>query len=107
MTRMEKICLYLTMGGAVILFFMFFFSTRGVMDYSRLKSRQAQLEEQAAVAVSQNLKMEKEIRRLKTDIDYIRHLAKHEHDMAARDELVFKEKSQNQNPKTKDLKRGP
>lgn len=89
---MEKICFYLAMGGAVILLFMFFFSTRGVMDYNRLKSRQAQLEAQAAIADSQNSKMEKEILRLKTDLEYIKHLAKHEHEMAAQDELVFKEK---------------
>ncbi len=95
---MEKICLYLSMGGAVILLFMFFFSTSGVMDYSRLKSRQDQLEAQAAIAKSQNLKMEKEIQRLKTDIEYIKHLAKHEHEMADRDELVFKEKFQNETP---------
>jgi len=96
MTRMEKICLYLTMGGAVILLFMFFFSTRGAMDYSRLKSRREQLEAQAAIAVNQNSKLEKEILKLKTDIEYIKHLAKHEHEMAAQDELVFKEKSKNQ-----------
>lgn len=89
---MEKICLYLAMGGAVILLFMFFFSTRGVMDYNRLKSRQAQLEAQAAIADSQNSKLEKEILRLKTDLEYIKHLAKHEHEMADQDELVFKEK---------------
>lgn len=93
---MEKICLYLVMAGAVILLFMFFFSTRGVMDYSCLKSRQEQLETQAAIAVNQNSKMEKEILKLKTDIKYIKHLAKHEHEMAAQDELVFKEKSKNQ-----------
>ena len=99
MTRMEKICLYLTMGGAVILLFMFFFSTRGVMDYSRLKFRQEQLEAQAAIAANQNSKLEKEILKLKTDIEYIKHLAKHEHEMAAQDELVFKEKSKNQGAK--------
>ena len=93
---MEKICLYLVMGGAVILLFMFFFSTKGVMDYSRLKSRQEQLETQAAIAVNQNSKMEKEILKLKTDIEYIKHLAKHEHEMAGQDELVFKEKSKKQ-----------
>ncbi|WP_035237433.1 FtsB family cell division protein [Desulfobacter vibrioformis] len=99
MTRMEKICLYLAVGGAVILLFMFFFSTRGVMDYNRLKSRQAQLDAQAAIAVSQNSKMEKEILKLKTNLEYIKHLAKHEHEMAAQDELVFKEKPKNQTPK--------
>ncbi len=95
---MEKICLYLAVGGAVILLFMFFFSTSGVMDYNRLKSRQDQLDDQFAIAVSQNSKMEKEILKLKTDIEYIKHLAKHEHEMAAQDELVFKEKPQNQKP---------
>jgi cell division protein FtsB len=93
---MEKICLYLAMGGAVVLLFMFFFSTKGVMDYRRLASKQKQLDAQAAVAVKQNSKLEKEILRLKTDIEYIKHLAKHEHEMAAQGELVFKEKSRNQ-----------
>ena len=93
---MEKICFYLAMGGAVILLFMFFFSTRGVVDYSRIKSRQEKLEAQVAIAESQNSKLEKEILKLKTDIEYIKHLAKHEHEMAAQDELVFKEKSKNQ-----------
>ncbi|WP_020588631.1 FtsB family cell division protein [Desulfobacter curvatus] len=96
MTRMEKICLYLAIGGVVLLLFMFFFSTKGVLDYSRLKSRQEQLEAQATIAVNQNSKMEKEILKLKTDIEYIKHLAKHEHEMAAQDELVFKENSKNQ-----------
>lgn len=93
---MEKIGLYLAMGGAVILLFMFFFSTRGVMDYSRLKYRQEQLDSRAAIAGSQNSKMEKEVLKLKTDIEYIKHLAKHEHEMAAQDELVFKEKPKKQ-----------
>jgi cell division protein FtsB len=66
------------------------------MDYRRLASKQKQLDAQAAVAVKQNSKLEKEILRLKTDIEYIKHLAKHEHEMAAQGELVFKEKSRNQ-----------
>jgi cell division protein FtsB len=40
--------------------------------------------------------MEKEILKLKTDIEYIKHLAKHEYEMAAQDELIFKEKLKNQ-----------
>ena len=84
------------MAGAVVLLFVFFFSTRGVMDYSRLKSRLDQLETQADIAAGQNSKMEKEILKLKTDIEYIEHLAKHEHEMAAENELVFKETSENQ-----------
>nr|WP_319394794.1 septum formation initiator family protein [uncultured Desulfobacter sp.] len=96
MTQLEKICLYLAIGGAVVLLFMFFFSTKGVMEYRRLAAKQGRLEAQAALAVKQNSKLEKEILRLKTDIEYIKHLAKHEHEMAARGELVFKEKSINQ-----------
>jgi len=96
MTQMEKICLYLAMGAMVVLFFMFFFSTKGVVDYRRLEAKRAQLEAQAAVSLQQNTKLEKEILRLKTDIEYIEHLAKHEHEMAAQGELVFKEKSINQ-----------
>ena len=44
---------------------------------------------------SANQKIENEIQSLKTDMDYIKHVAKHEHDMAEEDELIFKDKSVN------------
>ena len=96
MTRFEKICLYLALGGAVLLLGMFFFSTRGVVDYTKLKTQQETLARQATQVVRQNQKMEKEIKKLKSDIEYIKHLARHEHDMVGPDELVFKEKTKNQ-----------
>ena len=40
-----------------------------------------------------NYQLENEIKSLKTDINYIKHVAKHEHDMAEEDELIFKDKS--------------
>jgi len=43
----------------------------------------------------ENQKLETEIKSLKTDMDYIKHVAKHEHDMAEEDELIFKDKSVN------------
>ncbi len=66
------------------------------MDYSRLKTKQEQLERQATLAAHQNRNLEKEISKLKSDIEYIKHLARHEHDMVGPDELVFKEKTKNQ-----------
>jgi cell division protein FtsB len=40
----------------------------------------------------ENRQIENQIVRLKQDVEYIRHLAKHEQGMAAPDELIFKQK---------------
>ena len=94
MTTVEKIGFYLGIGVAVILLGMIFFSTNGVMDYRDLKDKESRVAEQAEKENAENRKIEKEIKSLKRDINYIKHLAKHEHEMAEPDELIFKEKSE-------------
>ncbi|MEH0021125.1 MAG: septum formation initiator family protein [Desulfobacter sp.] len=93
MTTLEKIGFYLGIGIALVLLWMIFFSTNGVMDYRDLKQMETRIGEQAALEARHNRKLEKEVRSLKQDINYIKHLAKHEHEMAEPDELIFKEKS--------------
>ncbi len=78
----------------MILLGMIFFSTNGVMDYRVLKDKEARVAAQADKEAAENRKIEKEIKSLKHDINYIKHLAKHEHEMAEPDELIFKEKSE-------------
>ena len=94
MTTVEKIGFYLGIGVALILLGLIFFSTNGVMDYRALKAKEAKVAGQAEKETSENSKIEKEIKSLKQDINYIKHLAKHEHEMAEPDELIFKEKSE-------------
>jgi len=93
MTLVEKIGLYLGIGVALVLLGMIFFSTKGFFDYQRLKDQETRINTRAALETRENRKIEKEINRLKHDLEYIRHMAKHDYGMAAPDELVFKKKS--------------
>lgn len=90
----EKIGFYLGIFVTLVLLWMIFFSKNGVIDYQDLKDKEARIMVQASVEARQNRKIEKEIKSLKHDIDYIKHLAKHEHEMAEPGELIFKDKSQ-------------
>ncbi len=94
MTTVEKIGFYLGIFTTLVLLWMIFFSKNGVMDYQELKEKESRIMVQANLEARQNRKMEKEIKSLKHDINYIKHLAKHEHEMAEPGELIFKDKSQ-------------
>jgi len=90
MTVFEKTVFYVGILLTLLLLFMIFFSEHGVMDYNKLKKQEALIAVQAAQTATANRKIEREINSLKLDIDYIKHLAKHEHGMAEPDELIFK-----------------
>ena len=92
MTTVEKIGLYLGIGAALVLLGLIFFSTNGFIDYRGLKEHESRIATQVLLESRDNLKIEKEINRLKHDLEYIRHMAKHEYGMADPDELVFKKK---------------
>lgn len=98
MSTLEKIGFYLGGLAALILLGMIFFSTNGVMEYGALRQKEDQVTARAELEARQNRKVEKEIKSLKKDIDYIKHLAKHEYDMAEPDELIFKDKSAGKEP---------
>ena len=68
------------------------FSKKGVLEYRELKKQEEAITIQLKAADESNLAVENEIKSLKTDMEYIKHVAKHEHDMAEEDELIFKEK---------------
>lgn len=92
MTTVEKLGLYLGIGAALVLLVLIFFSTNGFIDYRELKEHEIRINTQALLELRENSKIEKEINRLKYDLEYIRHMAKHEYGMAAPDELIFKKK---------------
>jgi cell division protein FtsB len=90
MTVFEKTVFYVGILLTLVLLFMIFFSKHGIVDYGKLKKQEAKIAVQAAQTVTANRKIEREIKSLKLDIDYIKHLAKHEHGMADPDDLIFK-----------------
>lgn len=90
MTVLKKSAFYLGTACVALILGLSIFSTKGVMEYRRLKVRQAQVEEQVRRAEAVNRRLENEILSLKNDPDYIRHLARQRHGMAEADELVFK-----------------
>lgn len=91
-SKFEKIGLILSAFIIVVLVFLILFSERGVMDYKALKKKEAIVNKQTHAVDAKNRKLESEIRRLKDDSEYIKHVAKHVHDMAEDDELIFKNK---------------
>ncbi|MCF8092116.1 MAG: septum formation initiator family protein [Desulfotignum sp.] len=93
MGMIEKIGFYLTLGLLVMLLFMIFFSRNGIRDHQLLEAKKKAVVSQVNIARQENKKMERQILRLQKDIEYIKHLAKHEHGMAEPDELIFKQKN--------------
>ncbi len=92
MTTVEKAGLYLAVFFIVGLLCLIAFSENAVFDYRAIKQKEKGVLAQTRMVELENLKLEKEVNTLKTDMEYIKHLAKHEHDMIEEDELVFKDK---------------
>ncbi len=95
MTTLEKAGLYLSIFIIINLFTFIGFSKNGVLDYMELKKSHTDILEQINEVGLKNQKLENEIISLKTDMNYIKHVAKHEHDMAEKDDLIFKDKPAN------------
>jgi cell division protein FtsB len=93
MTSIEKIGLYASIGILVAVLCLIVFSKNGLLDYKELRGKERAIEGQTRIIDLANQKLEDEIQSLKTDMEYIKHVAKHEHDMAEADELIFKDKS--------------
>jgi len=93
MTMLEKTGLYVSICIIVILLFLIVFSKHGILDYRMLKQKETAILDQVRTVELANQKFENEVKSLKTDMNYIKHVAKHEHDMAEKDELIFKDKS--------------
>ncbi len=93
MTVLEKTGLCVSFFIIIMLMFLIVFSKKGVLEYKEFKKEESRIAEQLRTVDEANLKVENEINSLKTDIEYIKHVAKHEHDMAEEDELIFKDRS--------------
>ncbi|MEX1299602.1 MAG: septum formation initiator family protein [Desulfotignum sp.] len=92
MGRIEKIGFYLALVLMGVFLIYIFISTHGIGDYRQLGEQKASVLSQIDIVKQENREIENQIVRLKQDVEYIRHLAKHEQGMAEADELIFKQK---------------
>ncbi len=94
MTVFEKFGFYVSIVGIIALLCLIVFSENGVLDFRALKDKEKMISELIIQKEIENQILEKEVKSLKADMNYIKHVAKHEHDMAEENELIFKEKSE-------------
>lgn len=90
MTLLEKTGLYFAGSIILVLLCLIVFSENGILDYSGLKKKKIVISQQIQTINLENKELEGEIISLKTDLNYIKHVAKHEHDMAEEGEFIFK-----------------
>ena len=90
MTVFEKMAFYIGILLTLVLLSLIFFSKNGVMEYGKLKRQETDIAAQTVQSAKENRKIEREIKSLKHDFDYLKHLAKHEQEMAEPGELIFK-----------------
>ncbi len=91
MAVLEKTGFFLALVLMVFILFLIVFSENGIRDYDQLKLKKTAVSSRIHIARQENKIIEKQILRLKQDIGYIKHLARHEHGMAEPDELIFKQ----------------
>ncbi len=91
MGRIEKSGFYVTLFLMGLFLVYIFFSTHGIRDFRHLNEQKASVMSQIGIVKQENRAVENQIFRLKQDIEYVRHLAKHEQGMAEPDELIFKQ----------------
>jgi cell division protein FtsB len=93
MIILEKTGYYLSIFVIVAILVLIIISENGLLDYRELEIKKNVIQEQVNQIDSKNHKLENEIISLRSDMNYIKHIAKHEHDMVQKDELIFKNKS--------------
>lgn len=87
---MEKTIYFTVISAMIILACLILYGKNGFMDVHRLKFReQAIISENDAINEA-NRVLERKVDRLKSDIGYIEHIARHDLGMVAKDELVFR-----------------
>ncbi len=87
---MERTVYFASISIMIILVFLILYGKNGFIDVHNLRlQEQAIIEENEAINAA-NRVLERKINRLKSDISYIEHIARHELGMVAKDELVFR-----------------
>ncbi len=88
----QKISFVVIVVMSILLFFLILKSENGLMDFFDLKSEIKIIETKNTQLKEKNIELARKIERLKHDMKYIEHIARHELGMAADDELVIRPK---------------
>ena len=91
MGKIEKLAFFLTGLLLGLFLILIFFSEHGIKDYRQLILKKASLSTQIDIVRQENRNLENQIMRLNRDLDYVKHLARHEHGMAEPGDLIFKQ----------------
>jgi len=91
MKLVEKSGLFLCIATIIVVLFLIVFAKHGILDYNVLAVKEERISAQVNTVEKKNSHLEDEIKRLNTDINYIKHVAKHEYEMAEEDEIIFKD----------------
>ena len=94
----KKISFVLIAVASIFLLFLILKSENGLMDLLDLRSEIKIIETKNSQLREKNTDLARKIKRLKHDMKYIEHIARHELGMAAKDELIIRpkiEKKQN------------
>ncbi len=91
MKVIEKSGVFLCASAILFVLLLIIFAKHGILDYRTLIQKEDRISLQVDEIEKKNKLLEIEIHKLKTDIQYIKHIAKHEYGMAEEDEIIFKD----------------
>ncbi|MFO7751140.1 MAG: septum formation initiator family protein [Desulfobacteraceae bacterium] len=95
----QRIVLVAVVLGMVFISLLIVYSENGLKDLLALYREEERICETNRQLEAENRKLVRQVKRLKQDMDYIEHLARHELGMAGREELVFKSRKQQNSTK--------
>lgn len=87
---MERFFVSVSCGLMIVLLVLIFFSEKGVQDWMGFNAEKRRIERENASVERENQELSRKIERLKQDLGYIEHIARHELEMVAEGELVFR-----------------
>lgn len=85
-----RLLLISTVTVMVVILFMIVYSKNGVNDWQSLSQELVDIQEKNKKLDLANRELARTIERLKTDMGYIEHVARHELGMTAKNEIVFR-----------------
>ncbi|MBF0201629.1 MAG: septum formation initiator family protein [Desulfamplus sp.] len=90
MNILDKTLFWTAVIALSALAFLIIYGKNGYIDQQRLYSEEHLIISENMAIQEENRKLERKIERLKSDLSYIEHIARHELGMMAEDELVFR-----------------
>jgi cell division protein FtsB len=90
MSTIEKTGFIFAVLLVFLLLGLIIFSENGVFDYRKLIQKEKNVHVQIGIVDRENRKLELEINKIKTDSQYVQHLARHEYNLVEAEEFVFR-----------------